>query len=199
MLDPIPVLLVEDDPAFARLIGAMLALDPGSAFTLVHVTTLAEALVHLAQGAPEVIILDLGLPDSQGLVTYTSVQSAARDTCILVASGNDDEAVAIEAVRLGAQDYLLKGALQGRSIVRAIRYGIERNRLQRELRTALANVRQLEGILPICASCKQIRGTAGEWQRIESYITERTGSLFSHGVCPDCAKRLYGDLMAEPK
>ena len=64
-----------------------------------------------------------------------------------------------------------------------------------ELQQALGQVKKLSGFLPICASCKKIRDDKGYWQQIEQYITEHSEALFSHGLCPECAKKLYPDLV----
>lgn len=70
----------------------------------------------------------------------------------------------------------------------------ERERLIDELKAALSRVKQLNGLLPICASCKKIRDDKGYWNQIESFIREHSKADFSHGICPDCANRLYPDL-----
>jgi nitrate/nitrite-specific signal transduction histidine kinase len=70
----------------------------------------------------------------------------------------------------------------------------ERERLLRELQVALANVKTLTGLLPICASCKRIRNDQGYWDQVETYITKRSDARFSHGTCPECARRLYPGL-----
>ncbi len=74
------------------------------------------------------------------------------------------------------------------------RYRADENQraLVRELRTAFAEVRTLQGILPICASCKRIRSDGGQWEAVESYVRDHTNAEFSHGLCPDCAKRDWG-------
>ena len=64
-----------------------------------------------------------------------------------------------------------------------------------ELQQALGQVKKLSGFLPICASCKKIRDDKGYWQQIEQYITEHSEALFSHGLCPECAKKLYPELV----
>jgi PAS domain-containing protein len=69
----------------------------------------------------------------------------------------------------------------------------EREKLIRELQEALASVKQLSGLLPICASCKKIRDDKGYWTQIESYIRDHSEAEFSHGICPDCMKKLYPD------
>ena len=70
----------------------------------------------------------------------------------------------------------------------------ERERLIDELQASLATVKQLSGMLPICASCKKIRDDKGYWSGVETYITNHSGVLFSHGLCPDCEKKAYEDL-----
>ncbi len=72
---------------------------------------------------------------------------------------------------------------------------LKNQHLVRELSKALANVKVLRGLLPICASCKKIRDDKGYWNQIESYIRDNSEADFSHGICPDCAKRLYPDIM----
>jgi hypothetical protein len=68
-----------------------------------------------------------------------------------------------------------------------------RERLIEELRQALTKVKQLSGLLPICASCKRIRDEGGSWQQLEKYIHSHSEADFTHGVCPECFKKLYGD------
>jgi C4-dicarboxylate-specific signal transduction histidine kinase len=70
----------------------------------------------------------------------------------------------------------------------------EREKVIVELQKALAQVKRLSGLLPICASCKQIRNDKGYWQQIESYISEHSEAEFSHGLCPECAKKLYPEF-----
>jgi hypothetical protein len=67
----------------------------------------------------------------------------------------------------------------------------------RELEESLANIKQLSGLLPICASCKKIRDDKGYWQQVEGYITEHSEAKFSHGICPDCMKKLYPEYGVE--
>jgi GAF domain-containing protein len=71
----------------------------------------------------------------------------------------------------------------------------ERERLIRRLQEAIASIKTLQGMLPICASCKKIRDDKGYWTQIEEYIRDHSGTEFSHGICPECMKKLYGDIM----
>ncbi len=128
------LLLVEDNPGDARLIQEMLSEVETSKFEVTHEVSLNDALKRLSSGAFDVILLDLGLPDSHGLDTFTSVYAQAADVPIVVMSGFDDESFAIKAVRQGAQDYLVKGRIESSLLVRAIRYASERKRLLMELK-----------------------------------------------------------------
>jgi len=130
---PIRMLLVEDNAGDARLVREALS-DAGAAeITLVQVARLAAALECLAAGGIDVVLLDLLLPDASGLETVTRVKRAAPDVPILVLTGFSDEALALQAVRSGAQDYLVKGQLDGAALVRGVRYALERHRMLLEL------------------------------------------------------------------
>lgn len=130
------VLLVEDNPDDALLVRAWLRAASSSTFDVVHVSSLQDALTA-AQRAPfDAVLLDLTLPDGYGLATLCRFHSAMPQLPIVVLSGVQDEAVALEAVRHGAQDYLVKGDDHGPPMARALRYAIERKRAEEELRRA---------------------------------------------------------------
>jgi signal transduction histidine kinase/CheY-like chemotaxis protein len=127
-MTPTRVLVVEDNRADARLWTEMLLEVPDGAFSFETVATLGEALALTS--ARDVILLDLSLPDSQGLETLERMLAAARATPIVVLTGNDDERQATEALEAGAQDYLLKQEITPPLLVRSIRYAIERKRVE---------------------------------------------------------------------
>ena len=131
------ILIVEDNPADARLVQAMLEETPGAAFTTTHVTRLADAAGLLTDGQTdatvEAILLDLSLPDAHGLEAIVRLHAAAPRVPIVVMSGLDDPALAVAGVREGAQDYLVKGQVEGDGLVRALRYAIERQRVDDRL------------------------------------------------------------------
>jgi phosphoserine phosphatase RsbU/P len=128
----IRALLIEDNPGDARLVREFLR-DAGTALAsvdLTHADRLADGLQRLQQGSFDVVLLDLSLPDSSGLQTFDSVHAAAPGVPVVVISGLDDEALAVRAVHQGAQDYLVKGQLDGGTMLRSMRYAIERQRLE---------------------------------------------------------------------
>lgn len=122
------ILLVEDNPGDARLVRAMLDEASRLSITLAHVARLGDALEHLHDCPSDVVLLDLSLPDAQGLETVTRLHTAVPHMPIVVMSGCDDEALAVEGVRSGAQDYLVKGRVDSDLLVRSLRYAIERQR-----------------------------------------------------------------------
>ncbi len=207
----IRILLIEDDQADAFLVQEML-LEPIAGrdvatgdIVIQHVTRLDVGIGKIAEGGYDIIISDLGLPDSQGMDTVKTLALAARHIPIVVMTGLVDHEVGLEAVNAGAQDYLIKGQVTGEMLVRSIRYAIERKRIENEkeqviaeLQEALAKVKLLSGFIPICASCKKIRDDTGYWQQVESYIQKHSDAEFSHSICPDCCHRLYPELYPEP-
>ncbi len=128
------ILLVEDNLADAELLQEILSGFGEEQFTFAHVWRVSEALKQLAKTEFDLVLLDLSLPDSWGLETLMQVQTQAPTIPVVILTGSQDEEQAIEAVRKGAQDYLLKGQLVGALLVRAIHHAIERNRTLEALR-----------------------------------------------------------------
>lgn len=129
---PVEVLLIEDNAADARFFGLLLESTPTAGnFRLRHAATLADGLAMLGARPADVIVLDLGLGESEGLATVRHlVASGLRLPALVVLSGLDDEDVAVDALQAGAQDYLIKGQIDGRQLARAIRYAIERHQAE---------------------------------------------------------------------
>ena len=130
----IKLLLIEDNPGDARLMKEMLTDGMDSPFTVEFASCLAEGLEQLDKANFDVIILDLMLPDSYGLETFMKVNEKAPRSPIVVTSGLNDEALAVNAVQRGAQDYLVKGHADSGAMRRSLRYAIERKQIQENLR-----------------------------------------------------------------
>lgn len=130
---PLKVLLIEDHPLDARLIQIMLAEAGTGLFALERVDRLSAGLARLARGDISMVLLDLSLPDSHGLRTFTNLRASVPQLPIIVMSGLDDQNVAVQAVHEGAQDYLVKGQVTGPLLVRAMRYALERVRTAEQL------------------------------------------------------------------
>lgn len=131
-------LLIEDNPGDQRLIRELLAEGSSPPFDLACADGLAMGLKLLVGAGIDVVLLDLMLPDSTGLETFSRVHARASGVPIVVLTGLDDEALAVRAVQEGAQDYLVKGRLNSGLLLRSMRYAIERERLERAAREAEA-------------------------------------------------------------
>jgi len=141
----VKVLLIEDNPGYARLIREILAEAKGSPFELECADRLATGVARLAAGDIDAVLLDLGLPDSQGLSTLVKMQAEASTVPVVVLTGLDDEALAVEAVQEGAQDYLVKGEVDSNLLRRSIRYAIERKWAEEKARQ-LETLKELDQV-----------------------------------------------------
>jgi diguanylate cyclase (GGDEF)-like protein len=136
--EPITVLLIEDDPEDADLFLAMLSERNADWCKVEWVDRLQAGLERLAADRIDLVLLDLSLPDGQGLETFAKVHTQAAEVPIVVLSGLDDEKLAVQMVQEGAQDYLVKGQADGHLLVRALRYAVERKAAAEQLRHAAA-------------------------------------------------------------
>jgi len=146
VLKSVRVLLIEDNPTDLRIIQESLAESKQIHFDITWAPKLEKAIEHLSMGEIDVILSDLTLPDSQGIETVMRLRKAAPDKPLVVLTSLDDDALAIEAVKKGAQDYLVKGYVQVyRDLpIRAIQYAIERKRIEQELQDANANLKSTQ-------------------------------------------------------
>jgi PAS domain S-box-containing protein len=133
MTTTLQLLMVEDNPADVDLVREWLPTEGPVRFELSSVARLAEALIHVRDKRVDLVLLDLGLPDSQGLGTFQKMKAQAPDVPMVVCTGTDDREMAALAVRAGAQDYLVKGQAQGNLLVQALLYAVERNRAARDV------------------------------------------------------------------
>ncbi len=143
MSDLLRVLLVEDNPGDADLIAELLPRDGPTLFEVECVARLSEALKCVGGDRFDILILDLNLPDSDGLATLRTMRQEASRLPIVVLTGNSDERVALAAIQHGAQDYLVKGQIDKNLLVRSIKYAIERKQSEETLRQSEAKYRQL--------------------------------------------------------
>lgn len=185
---PIRVLLVEDNPGDARLILEMLGEVQRDTFDVERVDRLAPALERLSRAAVDVVLLDLGLPDSQGLETLERTRRGTSDEAIVVISGLDDEALAVEAVRAGAQDYVVKSRIEGQLLARVIRYAIERQRAETRLRWLTLAVEQSPASVFITDPHGTIEYVNARFTEITGYAANeaigRKPSILKSGLTP---------------
>jgi DNA-binding NtrC family response regulator len=207
--NPIRVLLIEDEANDALLIGHELR-RAGIPFRTQRVETREEFVHELDSELPDVILSDHGLPKFDGFSALSIAKEKCPDVPFLFVTGSLGEEMIIETLKRGATDYVLKHRLSklAPAVARAMREAeerrkrkeaeAERERLIAELKEALAKVKTLSGLLPICSSCKNIRDDKGYWNRLEVYLQQHSDATLTHGICPDCARRLYPDIFSDP-
>jgi len=142
--EQINVLLVEDDPGDAELIRESLRYIRSITIKVQWSPSLSSALASLASETFDVVVTDLGLPESKGIESFLKLHAQYPNIPVIVLTGLSDQALAVQAVRSGAQDYLVKGEVDRASLLKAIRYAIERQRLLTELEYKLREIRRLE-------------------------------------------------------
>ena len=128
------ILIVEDEPVFAEVLREIVLAEGGGCFVATVVGCLGDAKRHLLGGSCDLVLLDLTLPDRQGMETYREIHQAVPQLPVIVLSGLSDEAIALQTLRAGAQDYLMKNQFDGRLLGRSIRYAIERKGIELRLR-----------------------------------------------------------------
>ncbi|HYI09030.1 MAG TPA: diguanylate cyclase [Thermoanaerobaculia bacterium] len=153
---PLRLLIVEDDLKSARSLRELLGASDTPRFSIHHVTTAAEACNAVERGGVDVVILDLGLPDASNLDALTRLEKCLNEIPVIVLTGQGDETLAADALHRGAEDYLLKGTIGYDSLLRSIRYAVERHRgvrdlarMKKELESANRDLERLTLIEPL--------------------------------------------------
>ncbi|MCD6388831.1 MAG: sigma-54-dependent Fis family transcriptional regulator [Desulfobulbaceae bacterium] len=150
-----------------------------------------QALAMLEKEKYDLVITDLMMEDMGGLELLAEIKKKTADMPVIIMTGYGELDSAIEALRLGASDYLLKPCNNEELILR-VGNCIDKVELQKK-------VKFYESILPICSVCKKIRDDAGkgrgdgDWKPLEEYLAQNVGLDLSHGICPECSDKLYGD------
>jgi response regulator RpfG family c-di-GMP phosphodiesterase len=193
------ILAVDDEYVNIQLIKSVLREE----YDIISALNGHEAINLLKQYKPDLILLDVMMPDLSGFDVCKIIKAdpAFADIPIIFLTALNTEAGEQEGLELGGIDYLTKPinlvllklrvknhiALQERNEL--VKEQRERLTLRNaELEAALGRVKQLEGIIPICMYCKKIRDDLDSWQQLEKYISDHSEALFSHGICPECAK-----------
>jgi AmiR/NasT family two-component response regulator len=175
-----------------------------------------EALSLAYRVHPDLIIMDINMPEMDGIESCHRIQT--ETPCpIVILTAHETSALIARATDAGVGAYLIKPPNVG-ELERAIAVAVgrfrdlqelrrlnaalqagnaERDALIKELQGALQRVKMLSGMLPICSSCKKIRNDKGYWQQVEEFIARYSDARFSHGICPDCAERMYPELQEE--
>lgn len=196
------ILLIEDDEVDRLRVRRYLSEGPEAWARIDEADSIGKGMAKLACNTYDCLLLDLHLPDGDGMDFLAALQrDSDTSPAIVLQTVEDDESLGMRALELGAQDYLVKSAVNAPLMLKTIRYAIQRHgllrekdRLVNELQDALRNVQILQGLLPICSCCKRIRNDNGYWQQVEEYFMRHSKTKFSHGICPECVKSLYPRL-----
>jgi signal transduction histidine kinase len=175
----IHVLLIEDSEEQAQLLTQLLLESDNPVFEVTHVATLRPGLDILELQGVHIVLLDLTLPDSEGMETFLRVQNRAPDVPVVVLTGLDDEALAVETVQRGAQDYLVKGRGDDRILVRSLRYAMERKKTQYELKRARDDLekRVSDRTSELVAANEKLQKEIWERKRAEAALLESNRQL----------------------
>ncbi len=194
------VLIVEDDPMVGEMIQGLLE-DIG--YTVAGKAIDGLQAIEMAQSLqPDVVLMDIKMPNMDGIEATRHIYESCP-TPVVVLTAHETPKLVEGASAAGVGAYLVKPS-NTREMERAIAIAIARfddlmelRRLNAELQDALAQAKTLSGLLPICASCKKIRDDEGYWTQLETYIQEHSDILFSHGLCPECANKLYPEIFGD--
>lgn len=188
-----PTLLIVDDVPENLLVLYKILRDE---YEIVGATSGTEALQLAASSRPDLILLDVMMPELDGydVCRLLKKDSRNRDVPVIFISALNEEIDEMRGFEVGAVDFVMKPIKPPILLHRvAVHLELQARRqalLSRneELQAALARVKELSGMLPICMTCKKIRDDEGYWRQLESYISEHSEALFSHCYCPECAE-----------
>ena len=204
------ILIVDDSPDQQALLRTILGKAGHTDILSADSAKAAFPLLSMSDQEPptqiDLILMDILMPEQDGVETCRQIKSCAhlRDIPIIMVTAKSDLSNLQAAFAAGAIDFITKPvnsiellarassalALKKEMDCRKAREG-ELRRSNEELQKALREVKVLRGLIPICASCKKIRDDKGYWQQVETYIKDRSDADFTHGICPECVKRLY--------
>jgi len=203
-MDTSLILLVDDQPRNLQVLGSLLE---GTYSTAVAEHG-AEALEFVRKRSPDLILLDILMPDMNGFEVCKRLKAdpETRDIPVIFLSALDGILDKVNAFAVGGVDYITK-PFQAEEVLARVHTHVTLRMLQQtleeqnarleeknvQLEDALANVKTLSGLLPICSKCKKNRDDKGYWSQIDAYIESHSEARFSHGMCRECADALYGD------
>jgi AmiR/NasT family two-component response regulator len=203
--DKVRVLIAEDNFLVSEMIeGALEELG----HTVVGKAPDGQQAIELTQTLqPDVVLMDIEMPGMNGIEASRYIYESATPTPVVILTAYDTLDLVKQASKAGVGAYLLKPPniqdLERAIVIAIARFedmmalrclNVELQIRNAALAEALAKVKMLSGLLPICASCKNIRDDEGYWHQLEGYIQDHSEAEFSHGVCPDCMKKLYPDF-----
>ena len=194
-MSPLQVLVADDDAVSRTIVGAMLK---KAGYPVIYATEGEQAWRTLdSEDPPALALLDWEMPGLQGPEVVKRIRGKQRPspTYVILLTSRHSSADIVEGLRAGADDYVTKPANEDELIAR-VSVGARVVQLQtalaervRSLEDALANVKALQTLLPMCAYCKSIRNDQNYWEKVETYFTQHSNVSFTHSYCPNCYER----------
>lgn len=183
------ILIVDDNPQNLQVLGNHLS---NAEYDLSFAMSGKEALTFLenANNHPDCILLDIMMPEMSGFEVCQEIRKDKRLNwipVIFLTAKNDTDDI-VHGFDVGGTDYVTK-PFNSRELLARIKTQIA-------LKQAREEINQLRGIIPLCSNCGKIRDDEGYYQQLHEFVSKMTGVSFSHGICPNCAKEMYGDLLA---
>jgi DNA-binding response OmpR family regulator len=207
MSETTKVLVTDDDPQILQLTATILR---KAGYEVLQASTGEECLEAVRAHHPDVVLLDVMLPVLTGIEVCGQIKAdkTLQDIFVILVSGvHVSSEYQADGLDVGADGYIIKPISNKELIARvdsvvrikraedALREKEkEQQKLISELQEALAEIKTLKGFIPICASCKKIRDDEGYWNQLETYISEHTDAVFSHGICPECAEKYREEI-----
>lgn len=203
-----PNILVVDDKETNLLVSQKILEDCDA--NIITARDGNEALKLVLNHEFAVIILDVKMPGMDGKEAATIIRTETQTPIIFQTASVSDRKSILQGYDIGAVDYLIKPLepeiLRSKVDIFLQLYNQQKQlkkhekqleKMVNDLQKSLATIKTLEGIIPICASCKKIRDDKGYWNQVETYIRARTDAEFTHSICPDCTKKLYPELYGD--
>ncbi len=200
------VLIVDDVPKNIQMVASILQ-EEGCQLTYARDGN--AAIEHVKSAGFDLILLDIMMPEMDGYEVCEKLKSypASKDIPIIFLTAKSDAASILKGFEIGAVDYVTKPFNKSELLARVKthlalkramdardRFISEKEKLIGELEKALDEIKTLRGFIPICCSCKKIRNIDDYWEELEVYLQKHTEAKFSHGICPDCARKLYPEI-----
>jgi DNA-binding response OmpR family regulator len=201
------ILVTDDDPAVLALTGSVLR---RAGYEVIETSTGRECLEAAHKDHPDLILLDVMLPDMSGvdLCRQLKADKALHGTFIILLSGVQvSSEYQADGLNVGADGYIIKpisnkelvARIQAMERIKDAEDALRKKEKEQEeliakLQAALEEIKTLQGLIPICSSCKKIRNDEGFWDQLESYLSKHTDAVFTHGLCPECFHKAIAEI-----
>ena len=196
------ILIIDDIPRNIEVLAHILVKEN---YYIIAALNGRQAFKIIAHRLPDLVLLDIQMPEMDGFEICKKLKksSVTRDIPIIFLTAKTDSKYIVKGFELGAVDYVTK-PFRAPELLARVRTHIElkdskkaQQELIQSLRKALEDVGTLKQLIPVCVSCKKVRDDEGYWKKIEEYFYKNSDYLLSHGLCPECAEKLYPDIYGD--